>query len=131
VIWQLSCGFVGRGRGRILDRRAPVLAVADPCNWHACGTNLSRRQSATTVSASTDQARVCLAAPPPAPVTSSGVVGQSFHGKRSGTRLRRPLRLRQYSQVTGTSPSGTLFDSPQMGHKLPGDSAREDGPHQP
>jgi hypothetical protein len=108
VIWQLSCGFVGRGRGRILDRRAPVLAVADPCNWHACGTNLSRRQSATTVSASTDQARVCLAAPPPAPVTSSGVVGQSFHGKRSGTRLRRAFRHHTSGQVMRSQPANYL-----------------------
>jgi hypothetical protein len=52
------------------DRGAPVLTVADPYIWHACGTNLSRRQSATTAGAPTDQARVCLAAPPPVAATS-------------------------------------------------------------
>jgi hypothetical protein len=56
--------FAGRGSGRLLDLRAPVLTVTDPCIWHGCGTNLSRRQSATMVGAPTDQARVCLAAPP-------------------------------------------------------------------
>jgi hypothetical protein len=43
-----------------------VLTAADPCIWHGCGTNLSRRQSATVAGAPTDQARVCLAVPPPA-----------------------------------------------------------------
>jgi hypothetical protein len=46
-----------------------VLTVANPCIWHGCGTNLSRRQSATAAGAPTDQARVCLAAPPPASTT--------------------------------------------------------------
>lgn len=38
MISRLSCGFVGRRSGRLLDRSAPVLAVADPCIWHGCGT---------------------------------------------------------------------------------------------
>jgi hypothetical protein len=63
MVCGLSCGFVGRGSGRLLDRGAPVLTVVDPCIWHGCGTNPSRRQSATTAGAPTDQARVCLAAP--------------------------------------------------------------------
>lgn len=83
MILGLSCGFAGRGSGRLLDRRAPVLTVADPCIWHGCGTNLSRRQSATTVTAPTDQARVCLAAPPPAfttlPVPSTRASYDSRH----------------------------------------------------
>lgn len=61
----LDCDFVGRRSGRLLDRGAPVLTVADPCVWHGCGTNPSRRQSATTAGAPTEQARVRLAAPPP------------------------------------------------------------------
>lgn len=51
MICGLSCGFVGRGSERLLDRGAPVLTVADPCIWHGCGTNPSRRQSATTAGA--------------------------------------------------------------------------------
>jgi hypothetical protein len=43
--------------------RTPTLTVADLCIWHGCGTNLSRRQSATAEGALADQARVCLAAP--------------------------------------------------------------------
>lgn len=69
MISGLSCGFAGRGRGRLLDRGAPVLTVADSCIWHGCGTSLSRRQSATVVGASTGQARVCLAVPRPASAT--------------------------------------------------------------
>jgi hypothetical protein len=40
VIRGLSCGFVGRGRVRVLDCEAPALTVADPCIWHGCGTKL-------------------------------------------------------------------------------------------
>jgi hypothetical protein len=69
VTCRLSCGFVSRGSGRLLDRTAPVLTVADPCFWHGCGTNLSRRQSATRAGAPTDHARACLAEPPPASAT--------------------------------------------------------------
>jgi hypothetical protein len=46
-----------------------VLTVADPCIWHGCGMNLSRRQPATTAGQPTDRTRVCLAAPPPASAT--------------------------------------------------------------
>jgi hypothetical protein len=46
---------------RILQ--TPSLTVAAPCIWHGSGTDLGRRQSATTAGAPTDQARVCLAAP--------------------------------------------------------------------
>jgi hypothetical protein len=53
----------------VLDRGAPVLTVADPCIWHGCGTNLSRRQSAMTARAPTGQVRACLTAPPPASAT--------------------------------------------------------------
>lgn len=69
MISGLSCGFAGRGSGRLLSRRAPVLTVTDPCIWHGCGTNLSRRQSRTTAGAPAEQARVCLVAPPPASIT--------------------------------------------------------------
>lgn len=63
MICGLSCLFVGLGSERPLDREVPALTVADLCFWHGYGTNLSRRQSATTRGASTEQARVCLAAP--------------------------------------------------------------------
>jgi hypothetical protein len=64
--------------GRQLDRMTPPLTLADLCIWHGCGTDLSRRQLATTEGASTDQARVCLAVPPPVSATLSGcVVDQS------------------------------------------------------
>jgi hypothetical protein len=80
VISLLSCVFAGRGSGRLLDRGAPVLAVAAPCIWHGCGTNLSRRKPATMAGAPTAHARVCLAAPPPAsatlPVSSTGASGE-------------------------------------------------------
>jgi hypothetical protein len=66
MIWRLSCDFAGRGSERLLDRGTPALTVTDPCIWHGCGTNLSRRQPATMAGALKDQARVCLAAPPPA-----------------------------------------------------------------
>jgi hypothetical protein len=64
--------------------------VADPCIWHGCGTNLSRRQSATTAGAPTDQARVCLAAPPPVftplPVPST----RARHDGRRVTAIPEP-----------------------------------------
>ena len=75
---------------------APVLTAADPCIWHGCGTNLSRRQSATTVGAPTDQARVCLAALPPAFTTLPVPFDQS--------KLRRLAR-----RASGT---GKAVDSP-------------------
>lgn len=55
--------------------------------WHraAGGLNLSQRQSATTASTPTDQARVCLASPPPAWVTLWGLVV-------SHSMPRRPAR---------------------------------------
>lgn len=65
MICGLNCGFAGRGSERLLDCRAPVLTAAIPCNWHGCGTNLSRRQSATTAGQPTAQVRVCLAVPLP------------------------------------------------------------------
>lgn len=63
VICGLSCDFVGRGSGLLLDRGAPVLTVADPCIWHGSGTNLSRRQPATTAGAPTSQACVLRCTP--------------------------------------------------------------------
>lgn len=77
MICGLSCGFVGRGSGRLLGCTAPVLTVTDPYIWHGCGTNLSRRQPATMAGAPTDQARVCLAAPPPASATPPLAIDQS------------------------------------------------------
>jgi len=71
-----------RGSGRLLNRKAPVLPVTDPCIWHGCGTNLNRRQSATMAGPPTDQARVCLAAHPsalatlPVPSTREGQDGR-------------------------------------------------------
>lgn len=47
------------------------MTVADLHIWHGSGTNLSRRRPPTTVGAPPDQARVCLAAPPPASATLS------------------------------------------------------------
>lgn len=85
MISVLSCGFTDRGSGRLLDRGAPALTVTAPCIWHGCGTHLSRRQPATSASAPSDHARVCLAAPPPASATLSAcVVSQS--------KPRRPAR---------------------------------------
>lgn len=55
MICGLSCGFADRGSGRLLDCQAPGLTVVDLCIWHRCGTNLSRRQSATTTGAPTDR----------------------------------------------------------------------------
>lgn len=52
-----------------LDLQTPSLTVADRCIWHDSGTNLSRRQPATTAGAPADQARVCLAVPPVASAT--------------------------------------------------------------
>lgn len=69
MICGLSCDFAGRGSGRLLDCGVPVLTVTDSCIWHGCGTNLSRRQPATTAGAPTGQARVCLVALPPASTT--------------------------------------------------------------
>lgn len=74
--------------------QSPLFPVVPRRIWHANGTTrslrrtlaearprglgLSRRQSARTAGASTDQARVCLAAPPPALATLSVcVVDQS------------------------------------------------------
>lgn len=48
MISFLSCGFAARGSERLFDRRAPLLTEADPDIWHGCGTNLSRRQPATS-----------------------------------------------------------------------------------
>lgn len=48
MIPDLSCDFACRGSGRLLDCRAPMLTVADLCGRHGFGTDLSRRQSATT-----------------------------------------------------------------------------------
>ena len=79
MISLLSCGFTDRGSGRLLDRGALVLTVADPCIWHGYGTNLSRRQLATMAGAPTDHARVCLASPLP---VSAKVLGCCRPGLR-------------------------------------------------
>lgn len=103
MVSGLICGFADRGSGRLLDHRALVLTVADPCIWHGCGTNLSRRQSATTVGAPTDQARVCLAAPPPASATLSVCgVHQTGRDGRPDVRLRRLLL--EFSSGRGADP---------------------------
>jgi hypothetical protein len=70
-----------------------VLTVADPCIWHGCGTNLSRRQPATTPGAPTDQARVCLAAPPPSSATLSGCVVDQSKRRRPSRDEGRDLQL--------------------------------------
>lgn len=89
-ICVLSCGFAGRASGRLLDRGPLALTVADSYIWHGCGTNLSRRQSATMAGAPTGQARVCLAASTPASTTLPACVvdQRSRDGQlcRSGAR---------------------------------------------
>lgn len=67
MICGLSCGFVGRGGGRLLDRGAPALTVTAPCIWHGCGTNLNRRQSATTAARLNRRPRVSLHPHRPSP----------------------------------------------------------------
>ena len=84
MISLLSCGFTDRGSGRLLDRGALVLTVADPCIWHGYGTNLSRRQSATMAAPLIGHARVCLAKPPPASATLPACVVDQ--------RMLRPAR---------------------------------------
>lgn len=91
MICGLSCDVASRGSGRLLGRVAAVLTVTYRYIWHGCGTNFSRRQSATTAGASAERARVCLAVPPTASAMLSGVVGRVFRDEGSGTRLRRPL----------------------------------------
>jgi hypothetical protein len=54
----LTWGFDTWSGCRELDRKAPSLTVAYPCIWHDSGTDLRRRQSATTAAASTCHARV-------------------------------------------------------------------------
>lgn len=82
-----------------LDHETTPLTVVAPCIWHGSGTNLSRRQSATTAGASTDQARVCLAAPPPASAALPACVVDQ-------RKPRRPAPLRRCA-------------SPQLGnHRL-------------
>lgn len=56
------------------------LAVAN-----GCGTIPSRRQSATTAGAPTEQARVCLAAPPPASTT---LLVSSIRASRGGRHVK-------------------------------------------
>lgn len=90
MIRGLSCGFASRGSEWLLDHRAPVLTVADPGIWHGCGTNLSRRQSATMVGALTDHARVCLAVPPPASATLLMPSTRASHDGRPVTTARTP-----------------------------------------
>jgi hypothetical protein len=100
VIRGLSCGFADRGRKWVLDRGAPALTVADPCIWHGRGTNLSRRQSATTAGAPTDQARVCLAAPPPASTTLPAcVVDQRSRDGQLRHSGARALSLGSYGHL--------------------------------
>lgn len=65
----VTCGFGAWRDAPQLNRQAPSLTVADRCIWHDSGTNLSRRQPATTAGALADQARVCPAAPPRASAT--------------------------------------------------------------
>jgi hypothetical protein len=79
VIPLLSCGVTGPGSRR-----------ADPCIWHSCGTNLSRRQSATMVGAPTDQARVCLAAPLPASTTLTVASTRASHDGRHALMVPEP-----------------------------------------
>lgn len=72
---------MGLRRGEIIGLRWSDL---DLDSLLSCGTSLSRRQSATMAAAPSDQARVCLAAPPPALATPPAcAVG----------RMPRPWRL--------------------------------------
>lgn len=79
MISGLSCGFVGRGSKRLLDCGTPVLTAVASCIWHGCGTNLSRRQPATTAGTPANQARVCLAAPPPESTTLLVLSARASH----------------------------------------------------
>jgi hypothetical protein len=118
VVPGLICGFADRGNGRLLDHRAPVLTVADSCTWHGRGTNLSRQQSATTVGASTGQARACLAVPhrpqprcravPASPSAASGVA----HGSGGPLRTGKSSRSGNWRGKPGPDGSTT---SPRAG----------------
>lgn len=91
MICGLSCGFADLGSGRLLDRGALALTVADPCIWHGCGTSLSRRKSATTAGAPTGQARVCLAVPRLASTTLPVSSTRARHGGRHVMMAPEPL----------------------------------------
>lgn len=56
----------------VCTHAACIRYCADHCIWHDCGMNLSRRQSVEMAGAPADQARVCLAVPPPALATLWG-----------------------------------------------------------
>jgi hypothetical protein len=109
----LSWGFDTWSGCRELDRENPSLTVTGPCIWHDSGTNLSRRQPATTAVRPTDQARVCLVVPQPAcapsaweaAITSCGAVAASSPGaadssvRRTGWRGDAPWPLRAAGAV--------------------------------
>lgn len=101
MISHLICGFAGRGSGRLLDRGAPALTVADPCIWHGCGTNLGRRQPATMAGAPTDQARVCLAAPPPASTTLPVLSARASHDGQHAMMVPEPSAWEARGNPTG------------------------------
>ncbi len=90
MICGLSCGLAGREGPRLLDGRVPVLTVADRCIWHGCGTNLSHRQSARMAGALADQARVCLASPPPSSTTLPALSTRARHEGRHMTMEPEP-----------------------------------------
>jgi hypothetical protein len=82
-----------------------VLTMVDPCIWHGCGTNLSRRQSATMAGASTDWARVCLAAPTPASATLLACAVDQNNPRRPSPSRRSASyqlgKLRSLARVLG------------------------------
>jgi hypothetical protein len=80
-----------RPRDTLVDR-------CDPCIWHDSGTKLSRRQPATTAGAPTDQARVCLAAPPTC-------LSHAFRGAIRATGCRAQPQVASRHRVSSASGS--------------------------
>jgi hypothetical protein len=72
------------------------LTVADPCIWHVCGTNLSRRQSATMAGAPANHACVCLDAPP---LASATLPVCPSTGQRHGRHCESTRRIHCFSDA--------------------------------
>lgn len=68
--------------------------------------NLSRRQPATTVGAPTDQARVCLAAPPPALATLPMPSPRASHDGRAATTMPEPSGKLRASRASFVAACG-------------------------
>jgi hypothetical protein len=78
-----------------------VLTLVDSYIWHGCGTNLSRRQPATTAGASSKQARVCLAAPPPTFTTLPMPSARASDGSRHVLLSHQLGKLRSFAASSG------------------------------